>query len=507
MKKTLAFLTLIALIAALVLTANAVDEYTQGEVLFSEDFETTIDELTSRDNVTLEHGGSCAVDIVDGKLKMEVNSTDEVIYLDFAMSFPSKFVFSYRYMVETAAAGEGSAACFILYPNEFVRVLNNSNTGSTYKYTDGVANANAEIELETKMGTWYTLYTAVDTEAGTYTMLRKADGDNEYTVITENMKLQDVPRTPYLRLMTERNSAAVAYYDDLVIRAYGSNDGETAPAAEAPAETGSGAADEEVLFSEDFETTIDELTSRDNVTLEHGGSCAVDIVDGKLKMEVNSVDEVVYLDFMTTFPKKFTFSYRYMVETAVPGEGSAACFILYPNEFVRVLNNSNTGSTYKYTDGVANANAEIELETKMGVWYTLYTAVDTEAGTYTMLRKADGDSEYTVITENMKLQDVPRTPYLRLMTERNSAAVAYYDDLVISEYDPNPTVNVPVAEAPAEPETPVETPAEPEAPAESPVDEELEAKAEAPNTFDFGVIAAAVSMVSLAGFALTKKKH
>ncbi len=73
--------------------------------------------------------------------------------------------------------------------------------------------------------------------------------------------------------------------------------------------------------------------------------------------------------------------------------------------------------------------------------------------------------------------------------------------------------DAPAVETPAEPETlaepepPVETPAEPEAPAESPVDEELEAKAEAPNTFDFGVIAAVAAMVSLGGFALTKKKH
>ena len=107
----------------------------------------------------------------------------------------------------------------------------------------------------------------------------------------------------------------------------------------------------------------------------------------------------------------------------------------------------------------------------------------------------------------MKLQDVPRTPLLRLMTESNSAAVAYYDDLVIRAYDPGAGVDVPVAAAPAEPEPPAETPAEPEAPVESPVDEEPETKAEAPNTFDFGVIAAAAAVISLGGFALTRKKR
>ena len=44
----------------------------------------------------------------------------------------------------------------------------------------------------------------------------------------------------------------------------------------------------------------------------------------------------------------------------------------------------------------------------------------------------------------------------------------------------------------------------PEAPA---ADEKLDAKAEAPNTFDFGVIAAVAAVISLGGFAVTKKKH
>ena len=38
-------------------------------------------------------------------------------------------------------------------------------------------------------------------------------------------------------------------------------------------------------------------------------------------------------------------------------------------------------------------------------------------------------------------------------------------------------------------------------------DEALDQKAEAPNTFDFGIVAAVAALVSLGGFALTKKKH
>ena len=38
-------------------------------------------------------------------------------------------------------------------------------------------------------------------------------------------------------------------------------------------------------------------------------------------------------------------------------------------------------------------------------------------------------------------------------------------------------------------------------------DEALDAKEEAPNTFDFGVIAAVAAVISLSGFAAAKKKH
>ena len=41
----------------------------------------------------------------------------------------------------------------------------------------------------------------------------------------------------------------------------------------------------------------------------------------------------------------------------------------------------------------------------------------------------------------------------------------------------------------------------------APVDEALDTKAEAPNTFDFGIIAAVSAVISLAGFAAAKKKH
>ena len=50
------------------------------------------------------------------------------------------------------------------------------------------------------------------------------------------------------------------------------------------------------------------------------------------------------------------------------------------------------------------------------------------------------------------------------------------------------------------------TGAKTDAPA-APVDQTLDQKAEAPNTFDFGILAAVASVLSLGGFALTRKKH
>ena len=49
--------------------------------------------------------------------------------------------------------------------------------------------------------------------------------------------------------------------------------------------------------------------------------------------------------------------------------------------------------------------------------------------------------------------------------------------------------------------------AEPAAETPEAVDEAMDDKAEAPQTFDFGIIAAVAAVVSLAGFASAKKKH
>ncbi len=438
---------------------------------------------------------------------MEVNAANEGCYLDFKVPSCSKFVLSYRYMVETAVSGEGSVACYALYPNEFVRIITNANTGSTFKYCDGSENAIVETELETKMGVWYTLYTAVDLDEGIYSILRKADGDSEYTVVVEDIQLQDVPRTPLLRLMTERNSEAIAYYDDLVIRTYDSTAEPTANAADAYTQG-------EVLFSEDFETTIDELTAREDVTLQYGDSCLVEIVDGKLKMEVNAANEGCYLDFKVPSRSQFVFSYRYMVETAVPDTGSVACYVLYPNEFVRIITNANTGSTFKYCDGSENAIVETELETKMGVWYTLYTAVDLDEGIYSILRKADGDSVYTVVVKDIQLQDVPRTPLLRLMTEWNSEAVAYYDDLVIRTYDPTaestvvPTATPKPTATPEPTATPTSEPtAEPTAtPTDAPTDAPTEKPEERKGCKSVVLSSAMVAAAVLLGTAVIVKK-
>ena len=73
-------------------------------------------------------------------------------------------------------------------------------------------------------------------------------------------------------------------------------------------------------------------------------------------------------------------------------------------------------------------------------------------------------------------------------------------------YDIILTESFAVAADEPEPEAAAEEP-EPIEPADAAVDETLDAKAESPNTFDFGILAAAAAVISLGGFALTNKKN
>ena len=79
-----------------------------------------------------------------------------------------------------------------------------------------------------------------------------------------------------------------------------------------------------------------------------------------------------------------------------------------------------------------------------------------------------------------------------------------------SEIEVYGSLNVPAEPEPEivieEPETTAEPEPVPETPVDTKVDEELEAKAEAPQTFDFGVFAAIAACISLTGFAVSKKK-
>ncbi|MBR4206614.1 MAG: discoidin domain-containing protein [Clostridia bacterium] len=115
---------------------------------------------------------------------------------------------------------------------------------------------------------------------------------------------------------------------------------------------------------------------------------------------------------------------------------------------------------------------------------------------WTTLFQASGEGtnpDYYVITEFENNTGYSMYRYHNEVEHGDVAEIEFYG------------TDAPAAEAPAEAEP--ETQAEPEPPASSPVDEELEAKAEAPNTFDFSVAAAVAAVISLGGFALTKKKH
>lgn len=67
-------------------------------------------------------------------------------------------------------------------------------------------------------------------------------------------------------------------------------------------------------------------------------------------------------------------------------------------------------------------------------------------------------------------------------------------------------IEAPVAEEPAETEAPAEEPAEEPAPVEEPEETVAPVVVTAPQTFDFGVIAAISSVIALAGVALNKKR-
>ena len=115
---------------------------------------------------------------------------------------------------------------------------------------------------------------------------------------------------------------------------------------------------------------------------------------------------------------------------------------------------------------------------------------------WTTLWKSEGEGtnpDYYVITEFENNTGYSMYRYHNDEEHGDVAEVEFYG------------TDAPAAEEPTE--TPAETPAEtPEEP-DTTVSEELEGKAEAPQTFDFGVLAAVAAVLSLAGFAVAKKKH
>ena len=116
-------------------------------------------------------------------------------------------------------------------------------------------------------------------------------------------------------------------------------------------------------------------------------------------------------------------------------------------------------------------------------WTTLWTS-DAE-GTY---------PDYYTVTEFENNTGYSQFRYYNETNHGDVAEVEFYGQP--GKVEETPAEEAPAAEAPAE-----------ETPAEAPVDQALDQKAEAPNTFDFGILAAVASMVSLGGFALTRKKH
>ena len=139
-------------------------------------------------------------------------------------------------------------------------------------------------------------------------------------------------------------------------------------------------------------------------------------------------------------------------------------------------------------DGVvialANDNAEYG---RVPTSWTLYGSTDGEnwteitTGDDTMFVKDNGNFRYFAKSFDAS----PAYGYVKIEIPTSTDEIVQISEVVVTGEKAAPAEEAPSAAA----------------------DEALDQKAEAPNTFDFGIVAAVAAVISLGGFALTKKKH
>ncbi len=154
-------------------------------------------------------------------------------------------------------------------------------------------------------------------------------------------------------------------------------------------------------------------------------------------------------------------------------------------------------------DGVimATANDNAEYNGRSPYDWTIQGSTDGE--NWTTIKNGDAtffeEVNFTYFAE--AVDPSPDYCYIRFVAEGAESEVFQVSEVVVTG---TRTGDLP-AEEPAE-EPAAEEPAAEEI-ASPAVDETLDAKAEAPNTFDFGIAAAAAAVLSACGFAASKKKR
>ena len=150
-------------------------------------------------------------------------------------------------------------------------------------------------------------------------------------------------------------------------------------------------------------------------------------------------------------------------------------------------------------DGVifATANDNAEYNGRLPYDWTIQGSTDGENWT-TILNGDDTFFEEKNFTYyGAAVDPTPSYSYIRFVAEGALSEVFQLSEAVVT--------GTRTGDLPAEPEPEVEVPQTVEVPSTS--DETLDDKAEAPNTFDFGLIAAAVALSSFFAVTLTKKKR
>ena len=219
-KRIMALLFVVVMICCTAVQAGAVSaEYlTNGQEIFREDFNGTLDEITANAAYSVGNSDVVSTDVADGNLIMRCKSNAAQNYFKVAYGeAPEVISFEIRYMITKATAGEGSVGCY-LFNFADSRAVTNGNTDGTLLIESGVDNNKYPFEIKTEIGKWYSQICVLDNKNKVMSVYQKSDEDAEYTVVAENNPMRQLDRTVELTLLCENNSDAEVLFDYICIR-------------------------------------------------------------------------------------------------------------------------------------------------------------------------------------------------------------------------------------------------------------------------------------------------